>query len=122
MALSAFLAILFTQSGWDKISHRNDNPEWLQGHFAKTPLKLTVPWLMTVLTFLEMLTGVMCFVGLCAIVIWGQPVLSTMGFMVAGLTILYLFLGQRSARYYDGAASLTGYFVIVLIGLHCITF
>jgi len=35
---SAFLAILFLQSGIDKIVDRRGNFEWLKGHFAKSPL------------------------------------------------------------------------------------
>jgi hypothetical protein len=35
---SAFLAILFLQSGIDKIVDRRGNFEWLKAHFAKTPL------------------------------------------------------------------------------------
>jgi hypothetical protein len=36
--VSAFLAILFLQSGIDKIVDRRGNFEWLKGHFAKSPL------------------------------------------------------------------------------------
>ena len=43
---SAFLAILFLQSGIDKIVDRRGNLEWLRGHFAKSPLAGTVPALL----------------------------------------------------------------------------
>jgi hypothetical protein len=33
-----FLAILFLQSGIDKVVDRRGNLEWLNGHFAKSPL------------------------------------------------------------------------------------
>ena len=36
--ISAFLAILFLQSGIDKVVDRRGNLEWLTGHFAKSPL------------------------------------------------------------------------------------
>src|SRR2546427_2135440 len=36
--VSAFLAILFLQSGIDKIVDRRGNLEWLKGHFATSPL------------------------------------------------------------------------------------
>ena len=52
---SAFLAILFFQSGIDKIVDRRGNLEFLQGHFAKSPLAGTVPLLVTVITVLEIL-------------------------------------------------------------------
>ena len=40
---SAFLAILFLQSGIDKIVDRRGNFEWLKGHFAKSPLLESSP-------------------------------------------------------------------------------
>ena len=40
---AAFLAILFLQSGIDKIVDHRGNFEWLKGHFAKSPLAGTVP-------------------------------------------------------------------------------
>jgi hypothetical protein len=44
---SAFLAILFLQSGIDKVVDRRGNLEWLKGHFAKSPLAGVVPALVT---------------------------------------------------------------------------
>ena len=42
--VSAFLAILFLQSGIDKVVDRRGNLEWLKGHFAKSPLAGMVPF------------------------------------------------------------------------------
>jgi hypothetical protein len=41
---SAFLAILFLQSGIDKVIDHRSNLEWLKGHFAKSPLAAIVRW------------------------------------------------------------------------------
>ena len=41
--VSAFFAILFLQSAIDKIVDRRGNLEFLQGHFAKSPLAGMVP-------------------------------------------------------------------------------
>ena len=46
---SAFLAVLFLQSGIDKIVDRRGNLEFLQGHFAKSPLSGMVPLLVTLI-------------------------------------------------------------------------
>jgi hypothetical protein len=56
---SLFLAILFVQSGVDKIVDRPGNLEWLKGHFAKSPLAGMVPLLLTVITILETAAGVL---------------------------------------------------------------
>src|SRR5260370_881147 len=53
LLVSAFLAILFLQSGVDKIADRQGNLEWLKGHFSKSPLAGTVPILFAALTIIE---------------------------------------------------------------------
>jgi len=45
--VAAFLAILFLQSGIDKIVDRRGNLEWLKGHFAKSALAGVVPAMLT---------------------------------------------------------------------------
>ena len=42
-----FLAILFLQSGIDKVVDRSGNIEWLTGHFASSPLAGIVPFMVT---------------------------------------------------------------------------
>ena len=65
---SAFLAILFLQSGIDKILDRRGNFEWLKGHFAKSPLAGIVPALLICITILEVAAGALSAVG-CVFVI-----------------------------------------------------
>ena len=61
--VAAFLAILFLQSGIDKIIDHRGNLEWLKGHFAKSPLGGGVPILLTALTILELGAGVLSAIG-----------------------------------------------------------
>ena len=65
---SAFLAILFLQSGIDKILDRRGNFEWLKGHFAKSPLAGIVPALLICITILEVAAGALSAVG-CVLII-----------------------------------------------------
>src|SRR5436309_14100406 len=60
---SAFLAILFLQSGIDKIVDRRGNFEWLKGHFAKSPLAGIVPALLICFTILELTAGGLSAIG-----------------------------------------------------------
>ena len=53
VAVAAFLAILFLQSGIDKIVDRKGNMEWLTGHFAKSPLASLVGPMLAVITLIE---------------------------------------------------------------------
>ena len=52
LAVAAFLAILFLQSGIDKVVDRKGNLEWLSGHFAKSPLASMVVPMVGVITLL----------------------------------------------------------------------
>lgn len=61
--VTALLAMLFLQSGIDKIVERRGNLEWLKGHFAKNPLAGTVPALLTAMTILDLAAGALSALG-----------------------------------------------------------
>src|ERR1043166_5625332 len=72
---SAFLAILFLQSGIDKIVDRRGNLDWLTGHFAKSPLAAMVPLMVTIITVFEVAAGVLSAIGCAVIIVASDPVL-----------------------------------------------
>ncbi|MEP1033456.1 DoxX family membrane protein [Ekhidna sp.] len=111
----AFLAILFLQSGLDKVFNYQGNKEWLQSHFAKSPLKKTVDFLMPMITLLEVASGVCCAVGIVMILINGNAEIGLLGAQLSAVSILALFFGQRVAQDYVGAATLTTYFIISIM-------
>jgi len=55
--VSAFLAILFLQSGIDKVLDRGGNRAYLDQHFAKSPLAGTVGPMFALITILEVSAG-----------------------------------------------------------------
>jgi hypothetical protein len=116
--VSAFLAILFLQSGLDKVLDRRGNLEWLSGHFAKSPLAGMVPLLVTVITLLELTAGALSAVGCALILLKHDSTLAFYGAAVAALSIIALFFGQRLAKDYAGAASLVPYFLLALTALY----
>jgi hypothetical protein len=103
---SAFLAILFLQSGIDKVVDRRGNLEWLKGHFAKSPLAGIVPLLLTVITALEIATGALSALGCVLIILMRDSTVAFYGAVLAAVSILALFFGQRMAKDYAGAAVL----------------
>src|SRR2546423_53396 len=76
---SAFLAILFLQSGVDKVVDRRGNLEFLQGHFAKSPLAGIVPLLVTVITILEIASGALSAIGCVPIILSRDPTVAFYG-------------------------------------------
>jgi hypothetical protein len=116
--VSAFLAILFLQSGIDKIVDRSGNLEWLKGHFAKSPLAGIVPLMVLVITILELAAGALSAIG-CALIIFSRDsTLAFYGAIIAAVSILALFCGQRVAKDYPGAATLVPYFLLTLAAIY----
>jgi hypothetical protein len=115
---SAFLAILFLQSGIDKILDRRGNFEWLQGHFAKSPLAAMVPALLISITILEIAAGALSAVGCVLIIVLKDPTIAYYGAIVSAAAVMALFFGQRIAKDYAGAAVLVPYFLLTLVAIY----
>ena|SRR5438552_1961740 len=116
--VTAFLAILFLQSGIDKIVDRKGNLEWLKGHFVKCPLAGMVPMMFGVLTIIELAAGALSGIGFLALLFTHNPTIAFYGAVGSALAILCLFFGQRMAKEYAGAAILVPYFLLTLVAIY----
>src|SRR5258705_12202022 len=99
---SLFLAILFLQSGIDKIVDRRGNFEWLKGHFAKSPLAGIVPALLICITILELAAGALSGVGGLLIILLKDSTIAFYGAILSAAAITALFLGNRIVKNYAG--------------------
>ena len=115
---SAFLAILFLQSGIDKVLDRRGNFEWLKGHFAKSPLAGIVPALLICITILEVAAGVLSAVGCVLVILARDSTVAFYGAAISAVAVLALFVGQRIAKDYAGAAVLVPYFLLMLVAMY----
>ena len=115
--IGLFLSIALLQSGSDKIIDRKGNLEWLSNHFSDSLLRGLVPLLLNLVTILEIFAGGCTFIGSFVNLVNGNNLLLTIGFLIAALNFLALFLGQRIAKDYEGAAVLVNYFILNVIGL-----
>jgi hypothetical protein len=115
---SAFLAILFVQSGIDKVVDRRGNVEWLTGHFAKSPLAGIVPVLVTAITILEVAAGALSAIGCIMLIVSRETTIAFYGAVISAVAIVALFFGQRMAKDYAGAAVLVPYFLITLVAIY----
>jgi uncharacterized membrane protein YphA (DoxX/SURF4 family) len=116
--VSAFLAILFLQSGIDKVVDRKGNLAYLGEHFARTPLAGTVGPMLFVVTILEVSAGALSAVGCALLLLTHDSMVAFLGAVVAGINFLALFFGQRVAKDYAGAAALVPYFLLVLAAIY----
>lgn len=116
--VSIFLAILFLQSGLDKIIDRRGNIDWLKGHFAKSPLAGIVPQMVFAITILEIAAGILSAIG-CALIIFSRnSSVAFYGAIISAIAIIALFFGQRMAKEYAGAAVLVPYFLLTLAAIY----
>ena len=115
---SAFLAILFLQSGIDKIVDRGGNFEWLKGHFAKSPLTGIVPALLISITILEVAAGALSAAGCVFVILSHDSTVAFYGAAISAVAVLALFFGQRVAKDYAGAAVLVPYFLLTLVAMY----
>jgi len=116
--VSAFLAILFLQSGLDKVVDRRGNRAYLEQHFAKSPLASTVGSMFAVVTILEVSAGALSGVGCALLLLTHDSTVAFLGAIVGGINLTALFFGQRVAKDYAGAAALVPYFLLALTAIY----
>jgi hypothetical protein len=112
---AALVAILFIQSGLDKIFDWTGNLGWLKGHFEKTFLGSMVPLLLATITVMEVATGLLSAAGVVYFLISGSLSLIFYAAALGAASILALFFGQRIAKDYPGAAVLVPYFILMMV-------
>ena len=117
LCMAAFLAILFLQSGIDKVVDRKGNVEWLTGHFANSPLASQVIPMLGVITVIEIGAGALSALGFLVLLFTGSAKLAAWGALASLVALLMLFFGQRVAKDYGGAAVLVPYFLVSLAAL-----
>jgi len=115
---SAFLAILFLQSGIDKVIDHRSNLEWLKGHFAKSQLAGVVSVLLAAITILEVAAGALSAIGCVILIISRETTLAFYGAVISAVALIALFFGQRMAKDYAGAAVLVPYFLVTLVAIY----
>jgi putative oxidoreductase len=117
--VTAFFAVVFTQSAIDKLTDRDGNIAYFSDHFKSSPLPVAaVPLLFWMLTLLEGTAGVLCTLGLLLGDFLGKGFsVSACGVSIGGVALLALLVGQRLAKDYAGAAVIAAYFAVALIGL-----
>ena len=109
------VAILFIQSGVDKVVDWKGNFEFLKGHFAKSVLAPMVLPMLATITVLELATGFLSAAGIIYFLTGGSLTLIFYAAVIGAASITALFFGQRVAKDYPGAAVLIPYFILLLL-------
>lgn len=117
LAIGLFIAIVFLQSGVDKVVDWKGNLSWLQGHFKDSILSGIVSPMLAVVTIAEIITGLFAVCGVVCLV-WCKDASCIQYSVALGLlSLLMLIFGQRIAKDYDGAKTIAIYFGVLLVSL-----
>jgi hypothetical protein len=117
-AVIAFFAIVFLQSGLNKLFDSEGNLGFMREHFKGAPLLAgNASSLFWGLTILELLAGLFCGLGLITCSFVSGGFLARWGLRFAIFALLALMFGQRLAKDYAGAAVVAAYFAVAVLGL-----
>ena len=112
-----FFIIIFIQSGLDKVIFRRENILFFKNHFANSLFKNYTSFLLTILTFTELICGFILIYGIYFSLVERTTLWIFYGFVICVLNLFFLLIGQRVAKDYDGASDIGIYFIIVILGI-----
>tara|TARA_Y100000996_G_scaffold313633_1_gene249846 strand:+ start:50 stop:451 length:402 start_codon:yes stop_codon:yes gene_type:complete len=112
---SIFFAIVFFQSGIDKVIDRKGNINFFENHFKNTLFHKIYAQALTALMLLELIAASLCAYGCIYSIVYKNTDFIFYGLLVTSFILLSLLLGQRIAKDYVGAADITIYFILCII-------
>jgi len=118
---AVFTAIVFLQSGLNKLLNYKRELGWIRQKFVKSGLYNYVGILFLVLTFFELFSGFLSLSGMFRMLVSGESDVAWWGSWLSCLTMTMLVFGQRITKDYSGAATLIPYFIACLLGLYFLT-
>jgi uncharacterized membrane protein YphA (DoxX/SURF4 family) len=113
-----FLIVTFLQSGFDKLLDWKGNLSFIKEHFKNSPLKNSVPLLLSIILVLEIAAGILMIIGMYQLYTSGAKDIALLGVELCAVSLIFLLIGQRLAKDYAGAMSLAVYFIITLWGVY----
>ncbi|MDR9458093.1 MAG: DoxX family protein [Salegentibacter sp.] len=116
-----FILITFLQSGIDKATDWKGNTGWLKEHFKETFMGGMVPLMVGIIMILEIITGLLAVLGIIWILLYNNSAWAFYACLMAAITLLMLLFGQRVAKDYAGAFTITGYFIVVIFGIYLLS-
>ncbi|MBL7828845.1 MAG: DoxX family membrane protein [Saprospiraceae bacterium] len=115
--VAAYGAVLFLQSGSNKLFDWQGNKSYIASVFQKTFLRSWSTLLFVVITILEVTSGLCCVLGVLLLLTGGGEQVAALGLMLSAVSILCLFSGMRIAQDYAGSAAITPYLIFFVVAL-----
>ena len=112
-----FLIVTFLQSSFDKFFDWKGNVSFIKEHFKNSPLKNYVPFLLLIILLLEIVASAFMVIGVYHLYTSGVKEIALLGVEISAIILIFLLIGQRLAKDYVGAMSLTVYFILTVFGV-----
>lgn len=112
-----YLIITFLLSFIEKVFDWKGNVSFIKSHFINSPFKNYVPFLLSIIIFLEIVAVFFMLFGIHRLVFFSENNFALIGLEICALIIIFLLIGQRLAKDYIGASSLTVYFILIIFGI-----
>ncbi|MDC1056757.1 DoxX family protein [Flavobacteriaceae bacterium] len=113
----AFFLIVFIQSGIDKIIDYKGNLTFLKGLFKAFFSQPLITLALISVTILEVISGVLCLIGIGDFILNDSSFIGLLGLITGSFALLILLFGQRVSKNYEGAKTITIYFILAMIGI-----
>lgn len=118
MFILVFVCFTFLFSAIEKTTDWNGQLSWFKNHFENTILRPQIKALLLVLIILDYTTGLLSILGIFEVLFYTTNSFGLYALILAIITTLCMLFGQRVARDYPGASSLTTYFLVLIFGLY----
>jgi len=112
-----FFTITFGISIIEKLIDWKGTILYIEENFKNTFLKNYISVSIAFLVFLEVLTCYFLIVGTYQLLKFENKEIALTGTLFSCFTLLYMLIGQRIAKDYPGATSLTVYFILSVFGV-----
>lgn len=116
--LLLFIVITFLTSTIEKVTDWKGQLEWFEKHFNETILRPKIAFFLKALIILDFITSALAVIGLITLLWNGDQTYGVYAHISAAITVLCMLLGQRIAKDYQGASSLSTYFLVLIFGLY----
>ena len=117
LLILSFFSIVFIQSGLDKVFDRNGNLNFLYDLLGSVFHKALIHVAFVAVTLLELGSGFFCLAGVFSSFFNDSSSLGLIGLIIGSIALLVLLFGQRVSKNYEGAKTITIYFILSIIGV-----
>ena len=117
LGILIFLLITFGISVIEKLGDWKGTISYIESNFKNTFIKNLINPLIIGLLILEIITCLLIIYGIYGLIFLSSTYIAFLSCIFSGICILYMLVGQRIAKDYVGATSLTVYFILVIMGM-----